>query len=112
MRACIHVKPYFLLSSSIWVIGCVFGNGAAHFEVLRNLDLFLCRLKDRRLVHIPHCDGDGSGGGDQRNSKRNLVLDHHQQKETVGLLEVQTLKIYGQMYFSFSEENVSAHKKK
>ncbi len=77
-----------------------------------NHDLFLHRLKDRWLVYIPHCDGDGSSGDGQRNSKRNLVLDHHQQRETVGLLEVQTLKIYGQMYFSLSEENVSAHEKK
>ncbi len=104
-------KPYFLLSSCIWVVGCVFGDSAAHFEVLINHDPFLCRLKDRWLVYILHCDGDGSSGDGQRNSKGNLVLDHHQQRETVGQLEVQTLKIYWQLYFSFSEENVSAHEK-
>lgn len=90
---CMNVKPYFLLSSSVWVFGCVIVDDAAHHNVLLNYDLYLCRLKYRWLIYILHRDGDSSSGGGQRNSKWNFVLYHYQQREIVGLLKVQTLKI-------------------
>lgn len=101
-----YVKPYFLLSSSVWVLGCVFLDDAAHHKVLINYDPFLCRLKDWWLVYILHRDGDGCGGGGQRNSKRNLVRYHYQQREIVGLLEVQSLKIYRQLDFYYRRKKL------
>lgn len=105
---CMHVKPYFLLSSNVWVFGCVFLDGAAHRKILINYDPFLCRLKDRWLVYILHSDGDGcsGGGGGQRNSIRNLVRCHYQQREIVGLLKVQSLKRFGQLDFYFLRKKI------